>query len=186
MPTQQLSATATGRLHFPRFALKSIAPEPAAAPVWSVSHWTDASLGNHRARLRLSGRRAEGWHRAVWAVVEWRLPGIEVEARQLQLRDQASDRLVTNLRVASIGSDAATIVFEPLPQGEGGGEGGGVSEAEDYLLYYLPYRAGACETGPSKGCATPYRRASPLQRDVECAAHHGTAVGGPASGLGLG
>ena len=32
MPTQQLSATATGRLHFPRFALKSIAPEPAAAP----------------------------------------------------------------------------------------------------------------------------------------------------------
>ena len=81
MPTQQLSATATGRLHFPRFALKSIAPEPAAAPVWSVSHWTDASLGNHRARLRLSGRRAEGWHRAAWAVVQWRLPGIEVEAR---------------------------------------------------------------------------------------------------------
>ena len=73
------------RLHFPRFALKSIAPEPAAAPVWSVRHWTDASLGNHRARLRLPSQRAEGWHRAVWAVVEWRLPGIEVEARQLQL-----------------------------------------------------------------------------------------------------
>ena len=54
------------RLHFPRFALKSIAPEPAAAPVWSVRHWTDASLGNHRARLRLPGQRAEGWHRAAW------------------------------------------------------------------------------------------------------------------------
>ena len=182
MPTQQLSATATatGRLHFPRFALKSIAPEPVSAPVWSVRHWTDASLGNHRARLRLPGQRAEGWHRAVWAVVEWRLPGIEVEARQLQLRELATDRLVTNLRVASIGSHAATIVFEPLPQAEGGGEGAGVSEGDDYLLYYLPNRAGACETGPSKGCATPYRRSSPAQQDVECAGNHGAGVGGPA------
>ena len=48
--------------------------------------------------------------------MEWRLPGIEVEARQLQLRERATDRLVTNLRVASIGSHAATIVFEPMPQ----------------------------------------------------------------------
>ena len=48
--------------------------------------------------------------------MEWRLPGIGVEARQLQLRERATDRLVTNLRVASISSHAATIVFEPMPQ----------------------------------------------------------------------
>ena len=177
MPTQQ----ATGRLHFPRFALKSMALDPTAAPVWSVRHWTDASLGNHRARLRLPGQRHHVGSGAVWAEVEWRLPGIDVEARQLQLRDRATDRLVPNLRVAAIGSHAATIVFEPLPKrGDDAGagsedEGERVSEGDDYLLYYLPYRAGACETGPSKGCATPYRR-SHTQEDVECAGSLGTGL----------
>ena len=92
---------------------------------------------------------------------------------------------MTNLRVATIRSHAATIVFEPLPQarrahavtrrwlpcsrpdtrargrdspavtrlllpqGEGGGEGAAVSDGEDYLLYYLPNRAGTVRDNPN-------------------------------------
>ena len=68
-------------------------------------------MGNHRARLRLPSQRRSVASGTVWAHVEWRLPGIEVEPRQLQLRDGATDRLVSNLHVASISSEAGRHIF---------------------------------------------------------------------------
>ena len=46
----------------------------ATLALYGVEAWSDASLGNHRARLRLPSSVERGG--VAWAHIQWRLPGL--------------------------------------------------------------------------------------------------------------
>ena len=141
----------------------------AAARLYSVKPWQDAGMGSHRAELRL--RATGGYGAFAWAHVEWRLPGIAVDARMLRLHAAAGgdgsgeeeEREELPLHVTSIDSESVTLLFEPPAR-----------PVPRLHLYYLPFVRTACETGPSRACSTPYKLSS---ADDKCAADFGARVG---------
>jgi len=126
-------------------------------------------MGSHRAELRL--RATGGYGAFAWAHVEWRLPGIAVDARMLRLHAAAGgdgsgeeeEREELPLHVTSIDSESVTLLFEPPAR-----------PVPRLHLYYLPFVRTACETGPSRACSTPYKLSS---ADDKCAADFGARVG---------
>lgn len=125
-----------------------IEPSEAAAALalYSVaSSWPDRSLGNHRARLRLDDAKVE----IAWARVEWRLPGLPMEDRQrLVIKDEATGEHVRNVVVLSASWEAAELLFEPL--------GHTMDGYRTYLIYYLTFDDGPCQTGPASSCTSRY------------------------------
>lgn len=158
------------------FVFAPVSPA-AALGLYSVHHWKDKSLGNHRARLTLTALAGPG--AIAWAHVPWRLPpGLVIEPQQLQLRD--FDGQSIQLFVVSLDRESVTLLFEPLSCGSGSEDVITVGEVSSsspetcaYLLYYLPY-VQSCETGPSRVCQTPYKRSLDV---LPCAADHGATVG---------
>ncbi|KAL1519122.1 hypothetical protein AB1Y20_003386 [Prymnesium parvum] len=167
--SRRLEGEREGEAHAPQLS-------PRHLVAYSVEPWSDASLGNHRAKLLFTG--AVGAGSVAWAHVPWRLPGLRVEPAQLQLRSAGGDRLP--LHVVSLSSEEVTLLFEPAPCERGAEEvvvaGAPPPAAEEscaFFLYYLPY-VRMCETGPSRACMTPYKLSA---SDRQCAADHGAAVG---------
>lgn len=119
---------------------------PHNKPRYALAHWMPANRGNHRALLHL---RDAGGADVARAHLTWRLPGLPMQQRQLVLHaadPETREELgrVRNVLVLSISSEAAEIVFEPR------------AGHSTYLLYYLPYDARRCETGPAASCPMPY------------------------------
>ena len=117
-----------------------VAAADAHMALYSVAHWDDASLGNHRARLHLAAP-ADG---LAWARVQWRLPVPDMRQRQLILYDEAGGWRIRNVHVVHADAEGAELLFEPSPS------------SRDYLLYYLPYRRDRCITGAFGDCSSPY------------------------------
>ena len=120
-------------------------PQAATTPaaqlgLYSVEAWSDASLGNHRARVQLSAVLGPGV--VAWAHVQWRLPGLVIDPQQLRMQTQSGESI--ELHVLSIDSEAVTLLFEPLSCGSGpeevivvGQPSSTTEETCSYLLYYL-------------------------------------------------
>ena len=120
----------------------------ATLALYGVEAWSDASLGNHRARLRLPSSVERGG--VAWAHIQWRLPGLPMRERRLMLFEDGRPHHEVSVHVVSADSEAAVLVFE-APRSGGG----------DYLLYYLPYERAACVTGGASSCASPYKPPRP-------------------------
>ena len=96
----------------------------ATLALYGVEAWSDASLGNHRARLRLPSSVERGG--VAWAHIQWRLPGLPMRERRLMLFEDGRPHHEVSVHVVSADSEAAVLVFEAHRSGGG-----------DYLLYYL-------------------------------------------------
>eukprot|EP00966_Prymnesium_polylepis_P055724 1288999-Prymnesium_polylepis.1 len=135
------------------------AASPASAlGLYSVEPWSDTALGNHRVNLKLTALTGDGV--VAWAHVQWRLPGVAVDAQMLQMRSLSGDSI--KFHVMSLDNEAVTLLFEPLSCGDGsqpdevvvGQPTVTTEETCSYQLYYLPF-VRTCETGPSRACSTP-------------------------------
>lgn len=152
-----------------------VTPAPTAAAslsLYSIESWSDVSLGNHRALLQLHATLDS--QTTAWAHVPWRLPGLEIDSKQLQMRTVGGEAV--EMHALSISSEAITFLFEPLPCVSNPVRGQPLTTSNgacSYHLYYLPYLR-TCETGPSRACPTPYKRSTV---DNKCAADHGAKVG---------
>ena len=130
----------------------SVLDSTAAATLskYAVARWEDTSLGNHRVRLRLSGPPPGAPDRFVYARIEWRLPGLPMERQRNPVLVSEASRTSRAVHVLSSTSEAIELLFEAGDRDAPGTPG------STYLLYYLPYAAHACETGPASSCRSPY------------------------------
>ena len=72
-----------------------------------AASWPSRSLGNHRARLRLDDTKGE----VAWARVEWRLPGLQMEERQVVLAEEVG----TGASALTTGAAAWVVLGGPGP-----------------------------------------------------------------------
>ena len=122
-------------------AVDAAAAKAVLASYGVATQWPDRSLGNHRARLRLSATGD-----VAWARVEWRLPGLPMQERQqLVLVDEETGSTVRSLLVVSASWEAAEVLFEPTVQS---------GATRHYLLYYLAFNDAPCVTGPASACTS--------------------------------
>lgn len=112
-----LASTVTGA----PLAAKLDAP---SARLYGIGSWDAASLGNHRAVVRVD-KPAE----AVCIRIPWRRRDLNPQDKSILVFDGATGARVRNVYRADINRESGTVVFQPR------------TAPGDYYVYYLPFKS---------------------------------------------
>jgi hypothetical protein len=130
-------------LALPALALTQAMPLPAQDIPYGLGTWNPDSLGNHRARVRVTGSGD-----AVRVHLPWRRRDAEPETKRIVVT-AASGLRARNVAVGELTREAGDLAFEP---NAGPGE---------YFVYYMPYEGSVRSNYPKITYQKPDSGADP-------------------------
>ena len=109
---------------------------------FGIGKWEPASLGNHRAVIRVV-ENAD----AVWVHIPWRRRDLNPEDKNIIIIHAASGQLVENVFRVHVSREYGDLIFQAQ------------SESGDYFVYYMPYQISGKRQFPTVTYTEPQQAA---------------------------